>query len=70
VNESEVEIKTSDGTEDAYFVHPSKGAHAGVLIRPDIYRHFGAWRRKNTTLHAGPNTNHKMTEPNAIRNQR
>lgn len=37
VTDSEVEIKTPDGTADAYFVHPSKGAHAGVLIWPDIF---------------------------------
>ena len=36
VSESEVEIKTADGTADAYFVHPSSGAHAAVLIWPDV----------------------------------
>src|SRR3954471_10345057 len=41
--ESEVAIKTPDGTADAYFVHPAKGvhpaegAHPGVLIWPDIF---------------------------------
>jgi carboxymethylenebutenolidase len=35
VKESHVEIKTADGTADAYFVHPSSGAHPGVLIWPD-----------------------------------
>jgi carboxymethylenebutenolidase len=35
VKEAEVEIKTSDGVADAYFVHPSSGAHPGVLIWPD-----------------------------------
>ena len=35
--ESEVEIKTPDGTCDAYFVHPSKGSHPGVLVWPDIF---------------------------------
>src|SRR4030095_2653895 len=35
--EEEVEIKTPDGTCDAYFVHPSSGAAAGVLIWPDIF---------------------------------
>jgi carboxymethylenebutenolidase len=35
VNEAEVEIKTSDGVADAYFVHPSSGAHPGVLIWAD-----------------------------------
>lgn len=36
VTESEVEIRTPDGTADAYFVHPASGAHAGVLVWPDI----------------------------------
>ena len=36
VTESEVEIKTPDGVADAYFVHPSRGAHPGVLMWPDI----------------------------------
>jgi carboxymethylenebutenolidase len=34
---SDVEIKTPDGTADAYFVHPSSGKHPGVLIWPDIF---------------------------------
>ncbi len=37
VNESEVEIKTADGTCDAYFVHPASGKHPGVLVWPDIF---------------------------------
>jgi carboxymethylenebutenolidase len=36
VIETEVEIKTPDGVADAYFVHPSSGAHPGVLMWPDI----------------------------------
>lgn len=36
VTESDVSIKTPDGTADSYFVHPSKGTHAGVLIWTDI----------------------------------
>lgn len=36
VKESHVEIKTPDGTADAYFVHPAEGAHPGVLIWTDI----------------------------------
>jgi len=35
--EAEIEIKTPDGTCDAYIVHPSKGRHAAVLIWPDIF---------------------------------
>ena len=37
VNESDVEIKTADGTCDAYFVHPASGKHPGVLVWPDIF---------------------------------
>jgi carboxymethylenebutenolidase len=36
VTETDVEIKTPDGVADAYFVHPSSGAHPGVLMWPDI----------------------------------
>jgi carboxymethylenebutenolidase len=35
--EREVDIKTPDGTCDAYFVHPATGSAAGVLIWPDIF---------------------------------
>ena len=35
--ETEVEIKTPDGTADAYLVHPAAGKHPGVLIWPDIF---------------------------------
>ena len=33
----DVDIKTSAGTADAYFVHPAKGKHPGVLMWPDIF---------------------------------
>ena len=35
--ETEVEIKTPDGTCDAAFIHPASGSHAGVLIWPDAF---------------------------------
>src|SRR3974390_3343883 len=35
--DSEIEIKTPDGTCDAYIVHPVKGQHPAVLIWPDIF---------------------------------
>ena len=35
VTAANVEVSTPDGTADAYFVHPSSGAHPGVLIWPD-----------------------------------
>jgi len=34
--EADVMIETPDGMANAYFAHPSKGAHAAVLIWPDI----------------------------------
>ena len=35
---TDVEIKTPDGSADAYFVHPAgKGKYPGVLIWPDIF---------------------------------
>jgi carboxymethylenebutenolidase len=37
VVETEVEIKTPDGTCDAAFIHPASGSHAGVLIWPDAF---------------------------------
>jgi carboxymethylenebutenolidase len=50
VSESDVQIKTADGTADAYFVHPSKGAHPGVLIWPDIYGLRPAFRQMGKRL--------------------
>ena len=37
VIESEVTIRTPDGECDAYFVAPTTGAHAAVLVWPDIF---------------------------------
>jgi carboxymethylenebutenolidase len=37
VTERDVEIKTPDGTADSYFVYPSTGSAAAVLIWPDIF---------------------------------
>jgi len=36
VTETDVEITTPDGVADCYFVHPSAGKHAGVIVWPDI----------------------------------
>ena len=35
--ERDVEIKTPDGTADAYFVYPATGSTAAVIIWPDIF---------------------------------
>src|SRR5579872_2306073 len=37
VTESDVSIKTPDGTADCVFVHPSSGTAPGVLFWPDIF---------------------------------
>jgi carboxymethylenebutenolidase len=50
VTESEVSIKTPDGTADAYFVHPSSGAHAGVLVWTDIMGLRPAFRQMGKRL--------------------
>ena len=48
--ESEVEIKTPDGTADAYFVHPASGRHPAVLIWPDIFGLRPAFRQMGKRL--------------------
>ena len=50
VKDAEVEIKTADGTADAYFVHPATGAHPGVLIWPDIFGLRPAFRQMGKRL--------------------
>ena len=36
VVEEEALVKTPDGMADCYFVHPAEGAHAAVIIWPDV----------------------------------
>ena len=36
VVEEEVLVETPDGMADCYFVHPAKGAHAAVIVWPDV----------------------------------
>jgi carboxymethylenebutenolidase len=47
---ADVEIKTSDGTCDAYVVHPAKGKHPAVLIWPDIFGLRPAFKEMATRL--------------------
>ncbi len=47
---ADVEIKTPDGTCDAYFVHPAKGKHPAVLIWPDIFGLRPAFKQMATRL--------------------
>jgi len=48
--ESEVEIKTPDGTCDAYLVHPVKGKYPAVLIWPDIFGLRATFRQMGKRL--------------------
>jgi carboxymethylenebutenolidase len=50
VTESEVNVKTPDGTADCYFVHPSSGTAPGVLIWPDIFGLRPAFRQMGKRL--------------------
>ena len=50
VKESDVTIKTPDGECDAYFVAPTTGAHAAVLVWPDIFGLRPAMRQMGKRL--------------------
>jgi len=50
VTESEVNVKTPDGTADCYFVHPATGSAAAVLIWPDIFGLRPAFRQMGKRL--------------------
>jgi carboxymethylenebutenolidase len=50
VTESEVTVKTPDGTADCYFVHPASGTAAAVLIWPDIFGLRPAFRQMGKRL--------------------
>jgi carboxymethylenebutenolidase len=50
VEESEVDIKTPDGTADAYFVHPVTGTAPAVLVWPDIFGLRPAFRQMGRRL--------------------
>jgi carboxymethylenebutenolidase len=50
LEEQEVDIRTPDGTADAYFVHPTEGAAPGVLVWPDIFGLRPAFRQMGRRL--------------------
>ena len=50
VRESDVKVTTPDGVADCYFVHPANGAHAGVVIWPDILGLRPAFRQMGKRL--------------------
>jgi carboxymethylenebutenolidase len=50
VTESDVNVKTPDGTADCYFVHPASGTAPGVLVWPDIFGLRPAFRQMGKRL--------------------
>jgi carboxymethylenebutenolidase len=50
VTESDVTVKTPDGTADCYFVHPATGTAPGVLVWPDIFGLRPAFRQMGKRL--------------------
>jgi carboxymethylenebutenolidase len=50
VSEADVNVKTPDGTADCYFVHPTSGTAAGVLVWPDIFGLRPAFRQMGKRL--------------------
>jgi carboxymethylenebutenolidase len=50
VTESDVDVKTPDGTADCYFVHPASGTAPAVLIWPDIFGLRPAFRQMGKRL--------------------
>lgn len=50
VTESDVTVTTPDGSADCYYVHPSSGTSAGVLIWPDIFGLRPAFRQMGKRL--------------------
>jgi carboxymethylenebutenolidase len=50
VSEADVNVTTPDGTADCYFVHPTSGTAAGVLVWPDIFGLRPAFRQMGKRL--------------------
>src|SRR5687767_13272049 len=50
VTESDVTVKTPDGTADCYFVHPTTGTAPGILVWPDIFGLRPAFRMMGKRL--------------------
>ena len=50
VVEQDILVSTPDGEADCYFVHPAEGAHAGVIIWPDIKGIRPAFRQMGKRL--------------------
>src|SRR6476620_6069082 len=69
VVETNVEIKTPDGTCDAAFIHPKSGSHPGVLIWTDAFGLRPAFREMAKRLAAEgysvlvPNPFYRVAKP-------
>jgi carboxymethylenebutenolidase len=69
VIETDVTIKTPDGTCDAAFIHPKTGSHPGVLIWPDAFGLRPSMRDMAKRLAAEgysvlvPNPFYRLTKP-------
>lgn len=50
VAESDVDVPMPDGTADCYFVHPTAGRHAAVLVWPDVLGLRPAFRQMGRRL--------------------
>lgn len=50
VVEQDVMVETPDGMSDCYFVHPAEGAHAAVIVWPDIVSIRPAFRAMGKRL--------------------
>ena len=50
VVEQDILVGTPDGEADCYFVHPAEGAHAGVILWPDIKGIRPAFRQMGKRL--------------------
>jgi carboxymethylenebutenolidase len=50
VAESDITVKTPDGTADCYFVHPASGTTAAVIVWPDILGLRPAFRQMGKRL--------------------
>ena len=50
VSESDVNVKTPDGSADCYFVHPASGTAPGVLVWTDIFGLRPAFRQMGKRL--------------------
>jgi carboxymethylenebutenolidase len=50
VSASHVDVRTPDGVDDCYFVHPASGAHPAVLVWPDARGLRNVYREMATRL--------------------